>query len=440
MEYTGFGFGGFDADAVGTVERFEAGSEFVEAASAHVDVYKPHPQGHFTYTHEHEKDTRDHAVNGISSLVKKGGYLLVNEIEEVTESVAQHKYAQLANSSYNYFNSKGKVDSVHEGLSNPDYGYIEDLSGFRMDEELSTIDNVVLHNEITGETHISYRGTTDNLAATKNFLTDWKTNGQIAGGSTHTHRVQTADQQVNKVIGKYGKENLSVSGHSQGGHVSYEIAVKNDLKGYHFNPAINSTQVKNIGKYADNVATQEIFKTPLDFASPLGFHKGLGNINIVQNLENMDGIIETHSIDQFAPKPKSVAGETLSVTRRTMGGSVVKGAGAIAGAGLAVYNLAEDIKGDVNNDKSALEKSADVTLDTAKNAEEFAVDGEIIGTSLALAPETMGVSLVVGLGAVIVNDLVAEHITEYAKEEIPKVGETLKKTSKKVWNFLKSPF
>jgi hypothetical protein len=52
----------------------------------------------------------------------------------------------------------------------------------------------------------------------------------------------------------------------------------------------------------------------------------------------------------------------------------------------------------------------------------------------------MGVSLVVGLGAVIVNDLVAEHITEYAKEEIPKVGATVQKTAKKVWNFLKSPF
>ena len=94
MEYTGFGFSGFDADAAGKVERFEAGSEIVEVESAHVNVYKFHTQGHFTYTHEHEKGTRDHAVNWISSLVKKGGYLLVNEIEEVTESVAQHKYAQ----------------------------------------------------------------------------------------------------------------------------------------------------------------------------------------------------------------------------------------------------------------------------------------------------------------------------------------------------------
>ena len=56
--------------------------------------------------------------------------------------------------------------------------------------------------------------------------------------------------------------------------------------------------------------------------------------------------------------------------------------------------------------------------------------GEIIGTSLALAPETMGVSLAVGLGAVIVNDLVAEHVTEYAKEEIPKVAATIQKTAK----------
>jgi hypothetical protein len=68
------------------------------------------------------------------------------------------------------------------------------LKGFKGDEELSTIDNLVLHNSETGESHISYRGTTDNPMRTKSFLNDWKINGEIAGGSTHTKRVQQAQK------------------------------------------------------------------------------------------------------------------------------------------------------------------------------------------------------------------------------------------------------
>ena len=39
-------------------------------------------------------------------------------------------FSGLANSSYDYFNSKGKIDSVHEGLQNSKYNYIDDLKDF----------------------------------------------------------------------------------------------------------------------------------------------------------------------------------------------------------------------------------------------------------------------------------------------------------------------
>jgi hypothetical protein len=51
---------------------------------------------------------------------------------------------------------------------------------------------------------------------------------------------------IDNVASKYGKNNLTVSGHSQGGHVSYEMAVRNDVEGFHYNPAINSTQVREV--------------------------------------------------------------------------------------------------------------------------------------------------------------------------------------------------
>ena len=52
----------------------------------------------------------------------------------------------------------------------------------------------------------------------------------------------------------------------------------------------------------------------------------------------------------------------------------------------------------------------------------------------------MGLSVVASLGAVVINDLVAEHTADYVKQEIPKVGETLKETGKKVGRWFKKLF
>ena len=76
----------------------------------------------------------------------------------------------------------------------------------------------------------------------------------------------------------------------------------------------------------------------------------------------------------------------------------------------------------------------------SKIAEEYVVDGEILTAGLALAPETMGLSVVASLGAVVINDLVAEHVADYVQEEIPKVGETLENTGRKVGRWFKKLF
>ena len=81
----------------------------------------------------------------------------------------------MANSSYDYFNSDADASAVEKGLSDPDYSHLG-LEDFKVDKDLSSIDNVVLHNKITGETHISFRGTTDDLKKTDQFLSDWNTN------------------------------------------------------------------------------------------------------------------------------------------------------------------------------------------------------------------------------------------------------------------------
>jgi predicted esterase YcpF (UPF0227 family) len=73
---------------------------------------------------------------------------------------------------------------------------------------------------------------------TKSFLRDWRINGQIAGGKSNTTRVKQGQKQLDKVVEKYGNSELSLSGHSQGGHISYQLGVSNDIPSYSYNPAI----------------------------------------------------------------------------------------------------------------------------------------------------------------------------------------------------------
>ena len=440
MDYTGFERGGYDADAV--QQKFDPPERPVHVLHDGVRFDTTHRIMYSQQTDDgiDPRDSGDHAAEFLRGALKAGASLVVDGTEDVVESMAQHKYSRLANASYDYFDSKGKVDAVHDGLSSEEFRYVEDLKDFKMDTELSTIDNVVLHNAVTGETHISYRGTTNNpVGETKAFVKDWRINGEIAGGSITTKRMRQADKQMDRVIAKYGRDSLTVSGHSQGSNISYQQAVKNDLPGYHFNGAINATQVREAEKYAENVAVQNMYKTPLDFASPLAYHRNLRKanvrLNIVQNLKNKDGIIDTHSIDQFAPQPKSVSDGLITAERRTLFGSIAKGSAKIAGAGLVAYDLAEDFVKDAEGNKPRLEVAADVAIDTAKTAEEFMVDGEIIDLSLAFAPETMGLSVVFGAGAVILNDLVAEHAAVGLKKSVPRVGKFFKDTGKKIMNW-----
>jgi hypothetical protein len=273
----------------------------------------------------------------------------------------------------------GKIDAGHEGLQNSKYDYIDDLKDFKVDEELSTIDNLVLHNAKTGEVTVSYRGTTDNPLRTKSFLKDWKINGEIAGGKTNTVRVKQGQKQLDKVISKYSKNELRLSGHSQGGHVSYELGTVNDIPSYSYNPAINMSQLKSAEKYSGNASKHVIFKTPLDFASVMShdtkaFAKSNTSVKNVNNLVGNDNPLDTHSIDQFAPSPKEIAGGIVKVERRKIAGAIMYGVGTTVNVGLGVYNWSADLNKDVNKKGSNVtEKVADSSIDTAKNGEQFIV-------------------------------------------------------------------
>ena len=119
-------------------------------------LYASHAEGHATKRdtplpdesmHPREAEDEHHALrDDIEYALKTAANLspLVEGTRKVEESIAMHKYSRLANASYDYFNSKGDARKVHDGLRKSRYVYIEDLKGFEVDEELSTLDNLSL--------------------------------------------------------------------------------------------------------------------------------------------------------------------------------------------------------------------------------------------------------------------------------------------------------
>jgi hypothetical protein len=402
----------------------------------------------------HKKHIHKHLEANILSTLKTGGNL-IDSTEIVKDSFNQAKYSRLANSSYDYFNSGGDANAVEKGLSHTDFAHLG-LKDFKVDKELSSTDNVVLYNKITGEGHVSFRGTTDDLKRTGQFLQDWNVNRKNMfnpKAAENSTRFSEAGALTDRVIAKYGKRFLTVSGHSQGGGISSLIAQEKDIRGFHFNPAVSAKQVSNNAKglYAKNIEKQVIYKTHLDFASPLSFTKPIRQnfkVNLVGTRPGIDSsIVKTHSIDNFAAKGG------LSVERNTMIASMKKSMGTALNVAAQGYFLEQDIKGDLKNEKQASYKGVDIGIDVLKNGVQLVGDDAIMGTALGLAPETLGLSVVAGIGASFVfnmgTDAVAavskkavhskaiKHISNSIKGGVVKEANVVSKDANKVVHFFK---
>ena len=96
------------------------------------------------------------------------------------------------------------------------------------------------------------------------------------------------------------------------------------------------------------------------------------------------------------------------------------------------------MKKDVNKKGSNVTKKiADSSIDTVKEGEEFLVDTTIADAGFALAGETFGASIVVGLGAAYINDLVVDHIASGAKSAVRVAEKEEKKAEKSIGSTLK---
>ena len=127
---------------------------------------------------------------------------------EKTESNDQHKFARLANASY-YFENQDFIDEM--------FSYMNELEYFEVDKDLSTEEHSIFHDKNTKETIISYRGTVNS----KDMLDDTQI---MISNEENTDRFKKSQEIFDRVVEKYGKNNVAVTGHSLSGGIALHIA------------------------------------------------------------------------------------------------------------------------------------------------------------------------------------------------------------------------
>ncbi len=235
-----------------------------------------------------------------------------------TESIEQHKYAHLANASYSFNDPKRPKHTFMSAAE-----YIPELEDFRIDHELSNKNAVVLENPVTGEVHISYRGTNPKKAG------DLGTDAMIMGGVERSSaRFRQAKDLYKRTKAKYGSRKITASGHSLGGGQSLYVAEKFGIEGHHFDPAISVTSALARGS---KKARQRIYRTILDPVSGLSPLATIGRkfrkTTLVKTTEDSKNV---HGLSQMIQEPeflKDVNGDFVKrngkrVPLTTAGGSM----------------------------------------------------------------------------------------------------------------------
>lgn len=356
------------------------------------------------------------------------------QLETVAEDMDLHKYGAMVEASYKHYAGEDPTKFLKGH-------FLDELHDFVVDKELSTIDNLVLHNPVTNEVHLALRGTQK--------LSDW-TGANIQAMASVENRVplvKSAIRTAEQIAEKYGIENFTTSGHSMGGMRSLEVVhhfaekLGAHIRGFHFDPGASVRQMIRQSKVAKGV--QKVFRTHFDAPSAvvnmaqLKTPKNL-EINNVATSPEVSGktpILDTHSTSHF--NLKNIIGITkegkVLVTRHTptkivanalrSGDNALKmvanskafqvakpifhGVGKVLEKGakpLAVAGVAYDIYNDITDPtKSATEKETDVSVDVATGVASWEganMAGELaMGATLLLCPECALASVIVGLGA-----------------------------------------
>jgi hypothetical protein len=153
------------------------------------------------------------------------------------------------------------VDNVKHfaKLSDGAYGG-KDMSsmGYEIDSELSNRNRTLYKHKDTGKAVLSFRGTE---LHTKNKMKDLGTDALLAVGLHKlSSRFKNADKATKQAMDKYGKENLTLTGHSLGGSQALYANSKHGVETHAYNPGVSPTMVKK--SLFDSLSAKLFKKTP----------------------------------------------------------------------------------------------------------------------------------------------------------------------------------
>ena len=125
----------------------------------------------------------------------------------------------------------GSYDQPHYHASAVGKGWI-------VDDELTTPESTVYHNEITKHSVIAFRGT----AEKKDLKTDALLFLGIGGKS---NRYKQSNELADRVISKYGQQNTSLTGHSLGADIASNVSKNKNLDAVSFSKGRKLLPSKN---------------------------------------------------------------------------------------------------------------------------------------------------------------------------------------------------
>lgn len=145
-------------------------------------------------------------------------------------------------------------------LSHGAYGGGKDMSeqGYEIDPELSNRNRTLYKHKDTGKAVLAFRGTE---LKTKNKMGDLGSDALLALGLHKlSSRFRNAKKATASAIDKYGKENLTLTGHSLGGSQALYANSKFGVETHAYNPGVSPTMVKK--SLMDNLSAQLFKRKP----------------------------------------------------------------------------------------------------------------------------------------------------------------------------------
>ena len=237
-----------------------------------------------------------------------------DKIKEATKQMEQSSKQQNMNRAKNYSvlsNVKSNIDSVpvevrqkaqmakasgvaHDKDNFTDaQDYLDQMEvPYKIDQELSNQDSLVLVGEESGDIKVAYRGT-----KYKN-LEDIKGNASIAFGSDEgSPQYNRAMEQINKVKTKYKVLPDELVGFSKGSAIGLRMGEKFGIDTTSFNPFLGKGLIGSIGN-----SKNTIYRTATDFASMGVALKGSNpnyDIKVIDAVKDSISPLKAHSLDNF---------------------------------------------------------------------------------------------------------------------------------------------